>query len=222
MIGTQTRLMILVLFGVLSGCRLTSEKTRMSEEGERLDIQGSWQGPCVDVSTFEGEQSSISIFRFQGKGAIYEELSFSDAHCEDLFARFEVDMIYFDAGFNLTVENSRKIDLELKSIYLTYLREDVIELVNEGFLFGFENWEVGVPQNVTGLMAIFGVDPLPYEGEKSFYIYAIRNDTLYFGDLTTGDGTSEAQRPTGLEAEGYRRQRQDSIRWSTIFPDLEG
>lgn len=187
------------------GCG-ANEKSNDHSVGDLPDLQGDWKADCVDETNSDGASSSITSFHVSGSSITYENMNYSDNTCTTQSFKLSIQTTATDAGAATTPSHAKKLNLIYDAIQMTFLTDEGMTGANQAKLFGFANWQKNVAMDIIGLKADATSEALPEKGHKSFDLYAIQDNKLYFGDTTTADGESEATRPTALETTGFTKQ----------------
>jgi hypothetical protein len=92
------------------------------------------------------------------------------------------------------------LNLTISNITLTVYDPETLTSFNQSVECGFNNWQLNIPQNVTGKYCIGLNNGNQFLAAKAtFYgLYAISGSLLYFGDPNTGNGSTVTARPTAV------------------------
>jgi hypothetical protein len=153
-------------------------------------LAGTWSSKCAANNS---GGFTIQTFNFTGNNAAYSVNTYSDSDC-----RKQISDLISNRTFSLGGPfkgDTRKLDYVFNSVTMTYTDPSLVQAANAvpGY-YGFTNWVLNQPKDVTGLKRIGSSTPEHAKGEKFYTIVKKDNDILYMGDYSSGAGTSDATR----------------------------
>ena len=89
-------------------------------------------------------------------------------------------------------DSATKLNENYSSILITLFDASYIASFNQAQLCGKSNWEAGKQVEIAGCSDLIS-------SNLNFDIFKINGNKLFFGDTATGEGISDATRPTQLE-----------------------
>lgn len=179
-----------------------------SDSGDTLpaELEGVWAAGPEEISNSAEEQ----IVSFNGSSmSIVHKIAIGFATLgENLDLKIEYFATFSIGGALNSPPGAKKIDITISRILVTPLSDNYVEYSNRNGAWGHDDWKIGESKEVTGMSHDDDGedDPMRSAGEVIYDIFAVLGDTLYFGDLESGDGKTEATRPTVLEMGGYTKR----------------
>jgi hypothetical protein len=162
----------------------------ISQADENSLLAGTWSSKCAANNS---GGFTIQTFNFTGNAAAYSVNTYSDSDCRKQISDLISNRTYLVNGpFK---SGARKLDYVFNSVTMTYTDPSLVQAANAipGY-YGFTNWVLNQPKDVTGLKRIGSSSPEHAKGEKFYTIVKIDKDILYMGDYSSGAGTSDATR----------------------------
>ena len=204
------RLCISFVFLVtFSGCLKFAEKK--ADNAAQTDIpfpelQGQWLGDCqTDRIDLFGFKSKKSKYTYEGKQNIREGYWYLDEDCKSV-GQIQRAVFTFVVGEEVSRETDiRKIDYKHISSTLENKEAGIVEVANKAKLFGYSNWTIDTPLDVTGRKINENTEA-SMSGNLIYDLFKIDGNKLFEGDGTTGDRNSEAMRPKLLNNIYLKRQ----------------
>lgn len=174
-------------------------------------LEGLWVIACSGDSARE--------MTIRGNGVLHRAAFYADADTEcvqplRLLTGYET---YRMRGESPTAAGATQLDLELERITLTAADAQLADHWNQIGYCGHTDWELGAEVEVAGLTCEDGDQRVTFAevGTVLHSIYAIERQApggepaqLYLGDPSTGDGATEATRPTQLLTTPWLQQEQ--------------
>jgi hypothetical protein len=155
-------------------------------------LAGTWSSKCAsdDVGSF-----IIETFKFAGKSASYSVKTYSDSVCKKPISTLETYRNFKLGESTGELANNRKLDYIFKSVTMTFTDQSSVADANKlpGY-YGFTNWKLNQPKEVSGLKRMNTSNPEHTKGEKFYTIVKIDKNKLYMGDYSSGAGTSDKTR----------------------------
>lgn len=184
------------LFITIWGCEKDSSNS--GEDTLKTSIiDGIWKSDCIasgDFSTQFVMTNSSAVSRL-------ETFFYADKVCDTLGV---LDTTEREFLIRTLVPNSSdiyEIDFTSQRSYREYLTTDAVNGANEIGDYGYFDWTINVPKDVTGKPESEINSAVSGQGEKLYTIFRIQDDSFFSGDLSTGNGLSEANRPISLRTD---------------------
>ena len=166
--------------------------TQVSCGNQNHLINGTWSSECAPD---DSGHSVIETFHFSGNTATYSVKTYSDTTCSVPISTLITYRNYKLGEAVPGMVNTRKLDYVFNSITMTYNNQETITSANNspGY-YGYTNWELNEPKDVSGLKQMNSSSPEHAKGEKFYTIVRINNNKLYMGNYDSGIGTSDKTR----------------------------
>jgi hypothetical protein len=154
-------------------------------------LLGAWSSRCAPDGS---GNFNIETFQFKKNEATYSIKTYYDSNCNNKISTLSTQREY-KLGERLPgTADIRKLDYIFKSVYMTYNDQAAVNKANQSRNYGFSNWAVNQPQNVSHLKLSPSASPEHANGEKFYTIVKITTDKLFMGDYDSGKGDSDHTR----------------------------
>lgn len=132
-----------------------------------------------------------------------EFFSPSDGSCQTSYATLLRTEDYRERGRALSPATATKIDLTTQGVQFIPHLTPVADAWNQSAFCGYVDWVPDQPKNVDGHLCddVY----MPSIGDTTYQVHQVVDGRWHFGDVSTGTATSDATRPTTLEAGYYVR-----------------
>ena len=159
-------------------------------------LTGVWSSKCASDGT---GNFNIETFKFSGNSANYSINTYRDSACKKPISSLKT---YRDFKLGAKVNglpHTRKLDYVFNNVTMTYTDSSVIKEANisPGY-YGFTQWKLNQPHDVSGQKRTPSSSPEHSKGEKFYTIVKIDNDKLYMGDYSSGSGASDKTRLSAI------------------------
>jgi hypothetical protein len=187
------RLSSLILMILTLGCGKDDSSSTPTEE---FSAEGTWRAECEDVE----DSGSIRASRtYSSKKVTMTTFFYNDEECDGEAHAVKTRVYKYEIGDAVSgLTNTYKVDYEVDSIEYELLTSGEVDSCNDLECYGFTDWEVESSKEIAGLELFPGVGLELEIGEEAFNIIKVSGDELYIGDLDTGDGSSDDERPTAV------------------------
>jgi hypothetical protein len=173
----------------------TSPNPQPTDNGatEEQALTGTWTTSCEISSPFY--QTKTFSYTSTASSFIYNY--YSDSLCTNLIQTLNlsgntlVEQSPTDSSINFADINSVTVELTIQD-------PATVNSYNTSNECGFNNWQINQSQDVAGLTCSGFDFTFPTVGSFLYTIYQIQSTNLFFGDPSTGDGSSEETRPSSL------------------------
>lgn len=158
------------------------------------DLIGTWS-TCFEDGT-SGKSFKIEYI-FDESYQKYNNITYLDNSCNDEIYRILYNRKY--EIFSTTNTSFNEINFttsDVKIIYLKQSGEFSVDTLNSTNAYGFNDWQINVEKDITGLSPDAESEPIPQKGETLYQIYQIIDNKLMIGDPRTGNSSTEEERPT--------------------------
>lgn len=159
------------------------------------ELLGTWVQPC--------RQKAVRTEAFTETTASLSEVYYADTQCAQ-------ELLTFKNEGDVTAGNGQ-MDFRFTKVSVTLLHTAFVDDYNSRSVCGFEDWQVGVEKDITGLScALFTAKPMrtPREGDMRYGIYMIQDNRLYLGKLTyLRNALTPENRPNEFDVRYYIRQK---------------
>lgn len=181
------------------------DKAPTTPKMEELD--GLWASACEDVldPVFNTPMKRRRFLEIKADATITLTISHFENNCEEnsnLQLISEGSLEVFPSDINV-----RDVNFTFNETTLNITNENRVDFYNTNFLCGLSNWELNVPQTVSGLECnrLDGVRSPIAAGTTSYNIFLISNNELQLGDSSLRNILSETARPTQLDLSSFAR-----------------
>lgn len=187
--------------------KTASQDSKASKQGTTAsEYDGTWQGQCETVPDSDGGVTSMqqSFTEKAGIGTTDQNF-YVDQACSAMWLVFHFTYKFeHEAPFS-PIPGAIKTTTTTTSIAASFPTPKSVELANNNRWFGYSDWAVGVAKNVSGRK--FTQDSPDADtvrvGDKLYTIEQVVGQRRYAGDDATGNGKTEATRPTSLDMKNY-------------------
>lgn len=138
----------------------------------------------------------------------FAKTTFNDQNCLTPLVNLEYYATYDIQEDVVDVNGANRVTLTIEKTIITPLAKVTVDKFNNEKYCNFRDWQLDVEKNVTGLNC--ARNKYPNRGDKHYQISKIDENQLLMGDLSTGDGSSEAARPNKLNNEIVYYQTENS------------
>jgi len=163
-------------------------------------LVGTWY-LCDNRCAYHPVGSVANVYDISTNTIIARESTYGDQNCSTLIEISEPHYSIEVIGNTDAPASAKKLNITVIKFLLTPVDEDLVESRNLEAYCGFTDWSANSSKDVTDKDCI--VSWFPTSGTTFYDIYMVDESTdpkrLYFGDVTTGEMTSEANRPTSLQ-----------------------
>lgn len=159
-------------------------------------LDGEWaQSACQSDPVWGQEVTSTSTFA-QGLEIAQIKVWIPGSNCTQL--EYVADLTFaYDLHASTTVNAAFDIDLTLLSAQITPQSQAAADSLNNLALKGIQTWSNGKPQSFT--------DFSTGDWQVTLYdVIVIQPTYLFWGDLSSGDGTSAETRPTAVDSANFQ------------------
>jgi len=129
---------------------------------------------------------------FLAKYTVYD-----DSNCQNIFLVNIVSGKYQVTGTSTDVVGAQKIDLTYSTSTMTLYKPSLIEKYNHEKVYGYNDWKVDVPKNISGRSYSQSDQPA---ANARFSLYRVENNKMYLGRIIgSKDGSSAEKRHVALD-----------------------
>jgi hypothetical protein len=177
-----------------------------SKASTASEYDGAWEGQCKTVTNSDGGITSMQQ-SFSEKAGIgtTDQNFYVDQACSVMWLVYNFTYKQeYGAPFS-PIPGAIKTTTTTTKIEASFPTPKSVELANSNRWFGYSDWAVGVAKNISGRKFIQDspdADTLRV-GDKLYSIEKVVGQRRYGGDYDTGDGKTEATRPTSLDMKNY-------------------
>lgn len=186
----------LALLTIAAGC---GEGNSNSDNGasKSPEFVGIWKSECLVTAS-----SSLQVVMTNDANkSLLDLYYYSDDSCSTLFTLDSNERTYSIGVAVPHLPSTYEIDFTLGKTYRTQKSAEAVDFANSIQNFGFNDWAVNVPKDVSGRQEVGNSHVVGLEGEKLYTIFKVEDEKYYGGDQSELDGTSEANRPTSLSTD---------------------
>jgi hypothetical protein len=174
-----------------------------SGESDGVTLAGVWKSECLD---FGGGIWAIVTLTNTDTESRYDLTVYVTSSCVVPIRKETSLRTYAIVGDVDGIEGAKKVNFTYSTSSTIMLADDAVTEANANQLYGYSDWAKGSAKDTTGRPEESGSDPQYAAGDVSFLIVKIEADTYHSADTTTGDGDSEATRPTAIGNVTLKRQ----------------
>lgn len=166
---------------------------------EHTALKGLWKKSCSG-----SEKSFVSFYRNAG---IYTTTYYANAGCSTANLYIEQNGPY---SIRSSATGTHQVDISFQRYFVYLYNSAMVTAFNAGAICGLTNWTQGSDIDVSGRTCDFasiGVAPSrTFPVQNSFFdLINISGTSMRLGDLVTGDGVSNATRPTTVSSDIYSK-----------------
>ncbi len=197
---SKIKFFLLLFFLVSSffGCEVSSTN---DDDVIKTELQGVWSkdyysSPLPEYSTFNNKKVIVDGLSLTIIKSIYSK---DETVVEEKSTRQYRLSIGDEVASSLDSKdvNAKLLDLQVVSHTITCETDLDCSYKNDNSVYGFTDWEIGVPKHVEGLSLYPKLETMTYN------VFYIDENTLYIGEEHI---VEEKHRPTFLDDFGYVKQ----------------
>ena len=191
--------------GIFFGCIELDNEDDDDTATTSTELEGTWNTGCVnrDETGDENDESSSDTFIYTSNSVAYSGIKYNGLNCAEEETRRAVNYTF---TIGTVVSDSspdvKKIDKTVLSFKMMLKLDTVVNRFNTDSVCGLTDWTKDSEKDITGLTCVIGNNTISTSG-ISYDIYKLDTisspNRLYVGDENTGDGSTDASRPTALE-----------------------
>jgi len=195
----------LIGVAILASCNAQNSAQEAKKSGAAAAslYDGTWQGQCKKDTDADGNATSMRTSYTNTAGIVIgTETFYSDGTCSSSYLRFNLSITdEYGAPFS-PIPGAIKYTYTFTKLDATFADANRAKTANDNQWFGYSNWVAGVAKNISGKKKNADGGAITV-GDKKYDIVKVVGQRLYMGDYTTGDGETEATRPTALDMITY-------------------
>jgi hypothetical protein len=165
------------------------------------DLQGSWMTSC-----YTDQERNLKKDLYIVSSQIYStESLYTDSSCLELQIKLE-QVTAYDTAPSDFVPSATAVDLTAQRSFMTVFDSGTVTSWNHARFCGINDWDVGIPREVTGRDC--GGHAMPKSGDKDYDLYLRDGSSrLWIGLRTqTFDGSTPDKRPHEVDHKvGFRQ-----------------
>jgi len=166
-------------------------KSNSSDVAAGLDPTGTWTTACFDTS---GSPSKAQVI-YTKTTVEFQSQIFADTSCSALQVTFKETK---SLTIGATAEGLTATNSTLLTDTAAFFKEQVAE-ANKAGIYGYKDWAEGVFKDISGKQATSTGATEAAIGTITYAVIKIKGNTLYPPLKSSGDGKTEATRPTEVD-----------------------
>lgn len=166
-------------------------------------FQGTWTSGC-EAASIPGE-SYIQSWEVANLQAVTTFYHYTDAECKTPKDTLRISHAYTvrAEASNADSKNAFEVDMVLEKIENTILDPATLDVYLQLTFYGYSDWEIGIPKNISGRKSFSGstTPPMDATGKIDYYLFVTRDNYLAVA------GRVDAQTPVSGEVKyEYKKQ----------------